>query len=158
MFQRLLISIGLLMATPAWATPAWAGSVQYPSDVQVVETKQPFLGYVDKLKVAIGKNKMGIVGLACATCGAKAIGVKIPGNRVVMIFNPHFAVRMLKASVPAGVEAPLRLYVTEETDGTAVLSYKKPSQVFAPYKNADLDKMAQELDQIVLKIVQTAAN
>lgn len=153
MFVRSLLVMGILLASPAWAE-----SMGYPKDVKVVDTKQPFLAYVDKLKAAIGKNKMGIVGLACATCGAKSIGVKIPGNRVVMIFNPHFAVRMLKASVPAGVEAPLRLYVTEETNGNAVLSYKKPSQVFAPYKNKDLDKMAQELDLIVAKIVQTAAN
>ena len=153
MVARLLVVLGLFMISPAWAD-----SMAYPKDVQVVETNQPFLAYVDKLKAAIGQHKMGIVGLACATCGAKSIGVTIPGNRVIMIFNPHFAVRMLKASVPAGVEAPLRLYVTEEPDGSAVLSYKKPSQVFAPYKNAELDKMAGELDQIVSKIIAAAAN
>ena len=67
---------------------------------------------------------MGIVGNACATCGARSIGVTIPGNRVMMIFNPHFAVRMLKSSVASGIEAPLRLYITEQPDGKARLSYQ----------------------------------
>lgn len=96
---------------------------------------------------------MGIVSVGCATCGAKAIGVTIPGNWVIMIYNPHFAVRMLKASVAAGVEAPLRLYVTENKDGTAKLSYRLPSHVFAPYGVAALNTVSKELDTIVAKIV-----
>ena len=35
-----------------------------------------------------------------------------------MVFRNDYAVRMLQASVPAGIEAPLRLYVTENADGT----------------------------------------
>jgi uncharacterized protein (DUF302 family) len=71
-----------------------------------------------------------------------------------MIFNPHFAVRMLKASILAGIEAPLRLYVTEMKDGTAQLSYEEPSLTFKPYGVKELDEMARELDQIVKDIVQ----
>jgi len=100
---------------------------------------------------------MGIVAEACATCGAKAIGVTIPGNRVIMIFNPHFAVRMLKASTAAGVEAPLRLYVTENTDGTARLSYRLASHVFKPYDVHALNDMAKELDAIIENIIAAAA-
>lgn len=147
----ILFVIGLL-----WLTPASAEYQLFPGNVEVVETHQPYASYVEKLTAAIALNKMGLVAQACATCGAKSIGETIPGNRVLMVFNPHFAVRMLKASIPAGVEAPLRLYLTEQTDGTALLSYKKPSTVFAPYKNAALDKMAMELDQIFMQIVVDA--
>jgi len=119
-----------------------------------IETKQPFEIYVTKLKSAISANKMGLVSEACATCGAKSIGVEIAGNRVLMVFNPHFAVRMLKASIEAGVEAPLRLYVTQNDDGTARLSYHKASDVFAPYGLKALDEMAKELDVILNKIAE----
>ena len=136
--------------------PALAEKPAPLSGTRVVDTGQPFATYVEKLTAAIKANKMGIVGNACATCGAKSIGVTIPGNRVIMIFNPHFAVRMLKASVAAGVEAPLRLYVTERADGTARLGYRLPSHVFAPYAVADLDAMARELDGIFSKIVEAA--
>ena len=93
---------------------------------------------------------------ACATCGAKAIGVTIPGNHVVMIFHPKFAVRMLKASVAAGIEAPIRLYLTESKDGTARLTYRLPSHTFGAYQVKALDVMGQELDGIVAKIVADA--
>lgn len=119
-----------------------------------VETQQAFESYIAKLKSSVSAHKMGIVGEACATCGAKAIGVEIPGNRVIMIFNPHFAVRMLSLSIPAGIEAPLRLYVTENDDGNAQVSYQKPSDAFKPYGVEELDEMAEELDMIFEKIIQ----
>ena len=77
---------------------------------------------------------------------------------VVMVFHPRFAVRMLEASVPAGIEAPLRFYITENADGTTTLTYREPSSVFAPYDNADLDAMAKELDAIFARIAADASS
>ncbi len=136
--------------------PAAAGvAAPYP-DTVVIETGRPFAEFVKKLETAIGANKMGIVAQACATCGARSIGVTIPGNRVIMVFRADFAVRMLKASVAAGIEAPLRLYVTERPDGSARLTYRLPSGVFAPYGVADLNAMAKELDEILARIAADA--
>ena len=151
--RRIILTMFLALL----AAPAPAGNPAPYSGTRVIDTGQPFDTYAKKLTAAIKANKMGIVGDACATCGAKSIGVTIAGNRVLMIFNPHFAVRMLKASVPAGVEAPLRLYLSERPDGTARLSYRLPSHVFAPYGSADLDAMADELDEIFARIVKDAA-
>jgi uncharacterized protein (DUF302 family) len=147
----LVCCLGLLLALPAGAeNPA-----PY-SGMRDVETGQPFAAYVERLKTAVRANKMGIVAHACATCGAKAIGVAIPGNHVVMIFHPKFAVRMLKASVAAGIEAPIRLYLTENGDGTARLTYRLPSHTFGAYRVAALDAMAKELDTIIATIVADA--
>ena len=63
---------------------------------------------------------------------------------------------MLKAHVPAGIEAPLRFYLTEDADGTATLRYRPPSAVFKAYENTALDDMARELDIIFDKIVRQA--
>jgi uncharacterized protein (DUF302 family) len=101
---------------------------------------------------------MGVVAMASASRTAAARGVTIPGNAVVMVFRNDYAVRMLEASVPAGIEAPLRIYVTENPDGTASLTWHRPSAVFAPYGNAALDAMARELDPIFEKIVREAAS
>jgi uncharacterized protein (DUF302 family) len=138
------------------AVPAWAENATPYSGTRVIETGRPFDAFVKKLLAAVKANKMGIVGHACATCGARNIGVTIPGNRVIMIFNPHFAVRMLKASEAAGIEAPLRLYVTEQADGKARLTYRLPSRVFGAYAVGDLDAMGKELDGIVAAIVDQA--
>ena len=125
---------------------------------QVTKTKYSYQEMVKKLPEAVAKNKMGVVAKASATLGAKKIGVTIPGNMVVMVFHPKFAVRMLEASVPAGIEAPLRFYITENDDGTTTLTYREPSSVFAPYDNEKLNKMARELDEIFARIAADASS
>jgi uncharacterized protein (DUF302 family) len=64
---------------------------------------------------------------------------------------------MLAASMPARSEAPLRIYVTENADGSASLAYPKPSRMFAPYGSAALDEMARELAPVFERIVRDAA-
>ncbi len=64
----------------------------------------------------------------------------------------------LAASIAAGIEAPIRFYVTENADRTATLSYKTPTAVFAPYSDGGekLTEMARELDAIFAKIAKEA--
>ena len=127
----------------------------YPG-TNVVKTKHSFADLWKRLETAIGDNEMGLVAQASASVGASRRDVKIAGNAVFGVYRNDFAVRMLKASVPAGIEAPLRFYLTENTDGTATLTYRTPSAVFKPYGSADLDAMAGELDQIFTAIAKQA--
>ncbi len=127
----------------------------YPG-TRIMKTSHSYGTLVQRLEEAVSKNKMGIVARASATLGAKSIGVTIPGNMVVMVYHPKYAVRMLNTSVPAGIEAPIRYYITEDADGTATLTYRTPSSVFNPYENAELDQMAKELDGIFERIAQDA--
>ena len=140
------------------ANTALAGANNSAPDkgTKVINTTHTYKALVERLQKSIRKNKMGIVARASATLGARSIGVTIPGNMVIMVFRPDFAVRMLKTSVPAGIEAPLRYYVTEGVDGKASLTYRTASSVFAPYDNAELDVMAKELDGILARIVAEA--
>ncbi len=127
----------------------------YPG-TRIMKTSHSYGTLVQRLEEAVSKNKMGIVARASATLGAKSIGVTIPGNMVVMVYHPKYAVRMLNTSVPAGIEAPIRYYITEDANGTATLTYRTPSSVFNPYENAELDQMAKELDGIFERIAQDA--
>lgn len=127
-----------------------------PSPRVVIDTTKPFENFVNDLIAAIKKNKMGLVARASAQAGAASIGVTIPGNQVLMVYRPDFAVRMLKASVEAGFEAPIRIYVVERDGGMARVSYIKPSDVFAGYENPDLNAMAKELDTIFAAILRDA--
>jgi len=83
-------------------------------------------------------------------------GIAIPGNAVLLVFNNAFARRMLAASVEAGIEAPLRIYVTQRADGRIAVAWPRPASVFAPYKSAALDAMAAELDALFERIVADA--
>ncbi|MEM7469803.1 MAG: DUF302 domain-containing protein [Pseudomonadota bacterium] len=126
----------------------------------VIDSDKSYTELIDDVKAAAKSNKMGVVTQAGPTGAAKNRGITIPGNRVIGLFNNVFAVRILNLSTPAMIEAPIRVYVTENSDGSATLSYKTPSFVFAPYveeAGPDLALAAQELDAIFQAIAQAAA-
>ena len=155
------LKICTTMVICAWlgASPvrAQAPGLVFPdSGYRTVSSTMSFDAVVAKIESAISANKMGLVAQASASRGAAARNVKIPGNIVLMVFRNDYAVRMLATSVAAGVEAPLRIYVTEGADGRTSISWRAPSQVFAPYKSAELDTMARELDPVLEKIVRDA--
>lgn len=143
-------ALGQGTAAPLEAAEGW----------ELLPTAHSFPVLAARLEDAVKANKMAVVTIASASEGAKAQGFTIPGNRVVGVFRNDFARRMLAASVPAGIEAPIRFYLTENTDGTATLSYRKPSAVFAPYLDRakpDLKTLAAELDAIFDRIAAGAA-
>ena len=140
----LVFLVAVLMAGTAAAAPA---------GTRVLPTSYDFDTLVQRLKQAVEANGMFIVAQASASAGAERRGIAIPGNYVAGVFRNDLAVRMLEASVPAGIEAPIRFYVTAHADGTATLSYKTPSSVFAPYDGGpELDALARELDALFAKI------
>ena len=150
--MRALIPLLCLVALPLWAQNAPEGWAVYP-------TQKPYAELVDATKAAIKENGLIVVTQAGPTKAAAARGISIPGNRVIGAFNNDYAVRVLETSVHAMIEAPIRFYVTENQDGTATLSYKTPSFVFAPYApegGQDLLNIAAELDTKFQSIAERA--
>jgi uncharacterized protein (DUF302 family) len=127
----------------------------YPGTLSIA-SPYSFADTVSRLESATESNHMGLVAKASASAGAATRGERISGNAVLMIFRNDYAVRMLAASVAAGIEAPIRLYVTEGRDGKVAITYRTPSSLFAPYRSADLDGLARELDPVFARIVRDA--
>ena len=155
-----LLSI-LCAAVVALSAPQAVASAGWPEmpGWSIAKTSHDYKTLIERLNEAVKANKMGLVSRGSATLGAKKVLNKtIPGNMVVGVYHPRFAVRMLEASVPAGIEAPIRFYITENDDGTATLSYKTPSAVFAPYTDGGekLKALARELDALFAKIAAEA--
>ena len=155
------------MSVARWLALAliWIGSAagaELPDALPgwVIEpTGHDYAELVERVDAAVAKSPLNVVTRASATVGAKSLGQKIPGNIVVDVFAPQFAIRLLDVSVAAGIEAPLRLYITENTDGTATLSYKTASHVFAPYAAEGgqmLSALATELDTTLEQIAEQA--
>lgn len=145
-----------LVAIPFLAVPAGARDCAPANETRTLKSRFDFTTLLGRLEKSIADNGMILVAQASASRGAASRGVKIPGNAVVMVFRNDFAIRMLEASIAAGVEAPLRFYVVEDPDGTATLSYRAPSAVFCPYHVPKLDEMARELDPIFERIAAQA--
>lgn len=143
------LSAALAAPAPLSPRPGWA----------IITTPHTFSALSDRLDQAIADAKMNLVNSASASQGAKAQGISIPGNRVIGVFRNDFARRMLAASIPAGIEAPIRFYITENADGGATLSYRTPSATFAPYfedGGPALRELATELDAIFAGIAAQA--
>ncbi len=112
-----------------------------------------------RVREAVSANGLAVVTRAGPTGAAKKRGIEIPGNTVIGAFNNDFAVRILTLSTAAMIEAPVRLYVTENEDGTGTVSYKRPSTVFAPYMDEggpELEEAAADLDTVFAAIAADA--
>ncbi len=153
-----VLTVLLLGALALAADSAAAQEWSAPPGWEVAKTPHSYANLIERLDAAVKANKMGLVTRASATLGAKALGKTIPGNMVIGVYHPRFAVRMLEASIPAGIEAPIHFYITENADRTATLSYKTPTAVFAPYADGGekLTAMARELNAIFAKIAKEA--
>lgn len=155
---RRVVLLAFVLHVPAalFAAQAAENAEGLPG-TRVIKTVHSYKALIERLDAAVIANRMGLVTRASATLGAKSVlNREIPGNMVIGVYHPRFAVRMLEASIPAGIEAPLRFYITENADKTATLRYRRPSSTFAPYGNARLDEMAKELDGIFAKIAAAA--
>lgn len=119
-------------------------------------SRAPFPRVAEALERAIAEQKMVLVCHADAQRGAGARGVAIKGNQVFMVFRNDFAVRILAAEPAAGFEAPIRIYLYENPDGTATVAYRPPSVVFAPYPDPKVGAVARELEPIFKAIVERA--
>ena len=151
-----VIALGLALL---WQQPARLhadNGYPYPGMI-VTRTPHDFDTLWTRMEEAVQAEKMGLVMRASASRFARNRGVDIPGNGVMGVYRNDFAVRMLEASVPAGIRAPLIFYLTENDDGTATLTYQQPSETFRPFASEPLDAMALELDAIFARIAERAS-
>src|SRR5262249_11721313 len=119
-----------------------------------LKSTAPFARAAEALKRAATEEKMGLVCHANAQPAAAGRGVTIKGSQVLMFFRNDFAVRLLAADPAAGFEAPIRIYVYENADGTATVSSRPPSIVFAFYQHPEVQAVARELDDIFKAIAE----
>lgn len=155
--RQTLLALALVFAPLA----ASAQSVVVARDGwQVIATDKSYDTLLVDLRQAVRDNQMGLVTEAGPTEVAASRGETIPGNRVVGVFRNDFAVAIIRAAPAAMIDAPVRFMVMQEPDGTASLSYKRPSVVFAPYAQeggAALAAAAAELDTIFEAIAEDAS-
>jgi uncharacterized protein (DUF302 family) len=63
---------------------------------------------------------------------------------------------MLAVSTAAGMEVPIRIYVTDTAKGMAKVTYRLSSYAFSAYDVEDLTSMGKELDGMRTTILDTA--
>ena len=131
-----------------------------PDGWRALPSPRDYAATLEAVRAAVARAPIAVVTTASASDGAAMAGHDIPGNRVFGLFRNDYACRMLAASVPAGIEAPIRLYVTEDEDGAVTLSWIPPSLVWAPYMDEGgepLRALAAELDAVFEAVAADAA-
>jgi hypothetical protein len=78
------------------------------------------------------------------------------GN-VCYLSNVIAAAEMTKLNFGTALYAPLRLNVYENTHGGTTFEYDTPSTEFGQFHNADIDKVAQSLDDHLLRLIKTVS-
>ncbi len=154
--MRFLISAALAAMVPL---SLQAQAVEPRDGWAVHASAKSYDDLIAAVKAAAQPAGLGVVTEAGPTGVALSRGIEIPGNRVIGLFNNDFAVRILGMSTAAMIEAPIRMYVTELEDGSAMLSYKRPSFVFAPYVDEageELAAAAAELDERFATVAEAA--
>ena len=127
----------------------------------VLKTDKDFQTLVKDTRTAVKAQSLIAVTQADPTAAAKKRGITIPGNRVIGVFNNDLAGNVLETSTAALIEAPIRLYATENSDGSATLSYKTPTTAFAPYiaeGGAPPSAIAAAIDQTFQHISKAAGS
>lgn len=111
---------------------------------------------IEKLKAGVDAENMRVVAHINGQANAAKMGKTVPGDQILEIFRPDFAIRVWEACKPAGHDIPLRIHVYEE-DGTTHVACRMPTEAFEPYASPALMEVGTELDGIFGNILATVS-
>jgi uncharacterized protein (DUF302 family) len=116
---------------------------------------QNFQTTVRQLETSLQSRAFMIVARADHQNMLRMVGANTNGALTVMFGKPDMMKMQLPAHPEIGLEMPMRMYVWERTDGRTVVSYHRPSAVFAGY-GPDLRMMGEMMDGMFAEIVADA--
>jgi uncharacterized protein (DUF302 family) len=112
---------------------------------------------IEGLRVAL-KRIAGEDGLAIHYIAQHGDLLALKGKRrpltAYYIGNVLSAVEMTNVNPAAGLYAPLRVVVYANDRGGTTMEYDRPTSMFGQFKNAEIDAMAQSLDQRLLTFLK----
>jgi uncharacterized protein (DUF302 family) len=73
-----------------------------------------------------------------------------------LVGNPALALQMTQHDVRASLYAPLRVLLYEDQDGGTTIEYDGPASLFGQFGNAQVDRIARQLDDKIAALATTA--
>lgn len=148
MRHALLIATGLLAAL----APVTAQSQERADRVSAGN----FQTTVKQLETALQSRGFMIVARADHQNMLRMVGANTKGALTIEFGKPDMMKMQLPAHPEIGLEMPMRIYVWERGDGKTVVSYHRPSALFAAY-GPDLKMMGDMMDGMFDQIAGDAA-
>jgi len=137
----------------ATASNAHPGAGSGPGEHRALAVTMDFEEVLSKLRFAIAQEQCWIIHEINPQQLLRKEGHEIRGARQLLFFHPRFMVKLLARDPRAVIEAPLKLVVWEQPDGSVTLTYHDPAARFAHYLG--LTELGEELRSVVIRIVES---
>ena len=145
-FALALAGVGL------FSTPARAQESRV-----TVESTHSYEQTVDKLKSAVGQGGMMVMAQVDQGNMLSMAGLKLKAQ-LFLVGNPTVGKQLFEQDHNVGLYVPLRVFVTEGSDGKVYVSYDKPSSLLKQFNNQKIDMVAGMLDQKIQGLAQMATH
>ncbi len=152
MKTKFLLSLFSLAVVGLFSLPASAQETRV-----AVESTHSYEQTVDKLKTAVSQGGMMIMGQVDQGKMLSMAGLNLKAE-LFLVGNPTVGKKLFDADHGVGLYVPLRVFVTEGTDGKVYVSYDKPSSLLKQFNNQQIDMVASMLDQKIQGLAQMAAH
>jgi len=122
-----------------------------------VESTHSYEQTVDKLKAAVGQGGMMVMAQVDQGNMLSMAGLKLKAE-LFLVGNPTVGKQLFEQDHNVGLYVPLRVFVTEGSDGKVHVSYDKPSALLKQFNNQKIDMVAGMLDQKIQGLAQMATH
>jgi len=122
-----------------------------------VESTKSYEQTIDQLKAAVGQGGMMVMAQVDQGNMLSMAGLKLKAQ-LFLVGNPTVGKQLFEQDHNVGLYVPLRVFVTEGSDGKVYVSYDKPSSLLKPFNNQKIDMIAGMLDQKIQGLAQTATH
>ena len=134
-------------AAPVVAPGLFKGLVEARASSQEIQTA-----------VSLAQGDLQFMTLAKVSQGELTSLLGTPKKLTVyLIGNPVIANRMFERNRGAGLYAPLRASLYEDTSGNVHFSYDRPSTLLGSFKDAEIDVVAAMLDEKMAQLARRIA-
>ncbi len=111
---------------------------------------------VARVEAAVAANQFGVLGIHDLKQKMNAKGLDFaPECRILEVCNPGKAKAVLEADMSISNALPCRISVYEDA-GTVKVSTLKPTQLLGLFGRPELDPIAQDVEETLVRIIDAA--
>jgi uncharacterized protein (DUF302 family) len=95
--------------------------------IRSVTTRRPVDDVVQRITTLLAEKNIKLFALIDHSGEASAAGMLMPNTKLLIFGNPKAGTPVMLSALSAALDLPLKILVSQEPDGTAVLSWNDPA-------------------------------
>ncbi len=152
-FTSLILCSMCVLMVLCVSTPSLAGAVsknvQVPSKYDFETVREKALAFLKEHKLTVfaefdhGKN-------------AKGVNLSLPATTVIVFGNPVVGTKLMQQFPGIGMALPLKILITEDTDGKGIVTYQNLADIFGHYQVPKENLILKKMQALLEKLAQAA--